>query len=138
MKLSEYVLQQTMTGETDMEIITRFITSENLQEKALMIIPTIAADKINKVETKYNNVRSWAPYIMGLKIKNKEGLLDDITAHRLEVLILMCLCDLDLKEHLPDLYDWAKETIPNMDIPFFFFRPTIDWLAKYGIHFKEK
>lgn len=135
MKLAEYVLQQTMTGETDMELITRYITSENLQDKALMIIPTLAADRINKLNTKYENVRSWAPYVMGLKIKNKRGTLTDKTAHNLEVIILMCLCDIEL-EKTTWIYEWAVENIPKMDIPFFFFRPAVEYLAKYGIFFK--
>ena len=104
MRLSEYVLQQTMTGETDLELITRFLTEENLQSEALMIIPTLARDKVKKVETKLNNVRSWAPYVMGLKLHNKKGTLTDEAAHKLEVIILMFLCDLEL-----DKTSWIYE-----------------------------
>ena len=136
MRLSEYVLQQTMTGETDLELITRFLTEENLQSEALMIIPTLARDKVKKVETKLNNVRSWAPYVMGLKLHNKKGTLTDEAAHKLEVIILMFLCDLEL-DKTSWIYEWAVENIPKMDIPFYFFRPTLDYLAKYNIYFKN-
>lgn len=135
-RLDEYVLEQTMTGETDMELIQRFLCNEGLQLEALAMIPALAKDRCDKVETKFNNVASWAPYIVGIKRLNGRRMkLTLEEAENLEKLSLMYLCGYELdKTHL---YEWAKENIPKMKVPFFFFRPTIDWLEKYGIKFAE-
>ena len=37
----------------------------------------------------------------------------------------------------PERLEWAKENIPNMELPESYFQPCISWLAEQGIMFKE-
>ena len=134
MKLVDYVGMQPITGATDLQIIKMFIEENDLESEAIKLISDLSESKLNKQQRLIDNFSNWAPYSIGLKINNPKENLSDETATELEKLILCCLCEKDLTHS--GLYDWAKENVPKIKLPYFFFRPAVDYLAEYGIYFK--
>ena len=54
----------------------------------------------------------------------------------LNKIITYCMLSMPLPD---DILDWAKENIPNINVPKFFFMPAVKYLRKrYNIEFKDK
>ena len=79
--------------------------------------------------------KSWIPSKIDVNV-NKEFANDKATAAMLNQIITYCM----LSMPLPDsVLDWAKANIPNINVPKFFFMPTVKYLRKrYNIEFKDK
>ena len=51
-------------------------------------------------------------------------------------IITYCMLSLPLPD---DILKWAKENIPNINVPKYFFMPTLKYLKeRYNIEFKDK
>lgn len=133
--LKELIFLQDMSfGKmSDLDIIYEWFIRNNKEQEGLDLIPRLAKSQTEKIQEKYDYVRSWLPMLVDLTecMKNKE------TARKLNRLIQCSLVDYDLTSD-EKLFVWAKENIHNkMKVPTMFFRPTIDYLKKYGIEFLE-
>lgn len=136
MKLSEYVALQDVTGASDFQIIKMFIEENDLESEAIKLISDLSENKLNKKKRIINNFSLWAPYVIGLKQNNPSIELSDEVALNLERIILLSLAEVDLSDK--SILEWAKENVPKMKIPYFFFRPAEDYLKKYGIEFMKE
>ena len=67
---------------------------------------------------------------------NKEFANDKTTADMLNKITTYCMLSMPLPD---DILDWAKENIPNINVPRVFFMPTVKYLKdRYNIEFKDK
>lgn len=133
--LKELICLQDMSfgAMSDLDIIYEWFVRNNKEQEGLDLIPRLAKSQTEKIQNKYAYAKSWIPMLPDLYyiIKNKE-----IASHLNRLQQCRCL-DYPLDKDKKEL-QWAKENIHNkMKVPTMFFRPTIDYLKKYGIEFLE-
>ena len=129
-KLKDLIDLQPLTGEDDLAIIKRWFIENNLEQEGLSLIPALAKAQTEKIQRKYDYALSWTPSLIDMHTQVK----DNVIADKLNILQTLCTLSADLKNY-KDIYEWAKEEIPKMEIPHIFFLPTVRWLQKYGIEF---
>lgn len=130
--LKQLIEENKLFHYEDIEIIKKWFIENNLEELGLQMIPELAVSKSTKIQKQLDYAQSWIP--IKIDMNTVEGIDRDI-AKRLNEIIMYCILSMDLPEfHL----EWAKENIPKINLPKFFFMPTIDYLRdKYGIEFKD-
>ncbi len=131
--LKQLIEENKLFHYEDIEIIKKWFVENNFEDIGLRMIPELAAIKAGKIQKQLDYARSWIP--VKIDMKNVDGI-DADTAICLNKIITCCMLSMDL----PEAYlEWAKENIPKMNLPKFFFMPTIGYLKdKYGIEFKDK
>lgn len=133
--LGELISLQDMSfGKmSDLDIIYEWFIRNNKEQEGLELIPRLAKSQAQKIQNKYDYAKSWIPMLIDLNkiIKDKK------VAEHLNRLQQYCCLDYPLENDEKEL-QWAKENIHNiMKVPNMFFRPTIEYLNKYGIEFLE-
>ena len=137
--LKQFISVQGLTGESDLKIIERWFIENDMEQEGLKLIPNLSYSKANKFQQTLDYARTWIPYVCAApkqpKNAKKQHYYDRQTETKLIQISQYCI----LNTPLPDfLLKWAKENIPQMEIPVMYFQPTIEWLdQKYGIKFKE-
>jgi hypothetical protein len=132
--LKELVLYQQMTGEDDLTLIKMWFYENDMEMEGISIITELAESKIDKLQLILNKSRTWIPYLPDLSECNKSLTKEQV--QNIQSIIQMYLLGMDLKES--NLYKWAKEEIPKIELPRVMFVPCIEWLDKtYRIRFKE-
>lgn len=120
---------------SDIDIIKQWFTMNSLEEEGLALITELAHSKINKLKYSLDTIKSW-----DLTLINAASFLelgyDKETGSNLEYIQRCGLLNFDFKKY-PDIYDWAKKIIPTLNIPKLFFIPTLKYLKKYDIYFKD-
>jgi hypothetical protein len=136
--LKQFVLEQELTGENDLKIIERWFIENDMEQEGLKLIADLSYLKANKLQQTLDYARTWMPYVSAKpdqpKYAKKQHYYDRQTETKLIQISQCCI----LKMPLPDsLFEWAKENIPQMEMPLMYFQPTIVWLEQeYGIKFK--
>ena len=137
MTLKELLTQYGNTTDPvqEAEIIERWFVENDFEDVGLSMIPRLSARKLDKVQKKLDFAQSWIPNKIDMNV-NKEFTNDKTTADMLNKITTYCM----LSMPLPDsVLDWAKENIPNINVPKFFFMPTVKYLKeRYNIEFKDK
>ncbi len=133
--LKELIFLQDLSfgKRSDLDIIYEWFIRNNKEQEGLDLIPRLAKSQAEKIKNKYDYAKSWIPMLPDLNriIKDKQ------VAEHLNRLQQYCALDYPLENNEKEL-QWAKESIHNkMKVPTMFFRPTIDYLKKYGIEFLE-
>lgn len=135
--LLELLRQHGNTTDPTVEakIIEEWFVENDFEELGLSMIPRLSANKLAKVQKKLDFAQSWIPSKIDLNV-NKEFVNDKLTADMLNHIITYCMLSMPLPD---DILDWAKTNIPNINVPKFFFMPTVKYLRKrYNIEFKDK
>lgn len=132
--LKEYIELQSLSGKSDLEIIQDFLVDNNLESVALTIIPTLAQKQLDKVQGRLNYAQSHIPLMFTMPLKG----LDKDTKYNLVMIEQCCALSIDLEKAYPSIFEWAKKTIPTLDLPECFFMPTLNYLAKRDIYFKGR
>lgn len=137
MTLKELLIQYGYTTDPvqEADIIKRWFVENDFEDVGLSMIPSLSAHKIKKLQDKLSFAQSWIPSKIDVNC-NEEFANDKSTADMLNKIITYCM----LSMPLPDsVLDWAKENIPNINVPQFFFMPTVKYLKeRYNIEFKDK
>lgn len=137
MTLKELLIRNGDTTDPIMEakIIEEWFTENDFEDVGLAMIPHLSACKLAKVQKKLDFAQSWIPNQIDMNI-NEEFANDKSTADMLNKIVTYCM----LSMPLPDgILKWAKENIPNINVPKFFFMPTAKYLKeRYDIEFKDK
>ena len=117
------------------DIIERWFVENDFEDLGLSMISRLSAKKIKKLQDELSFAQSWIPSKIDVSC-NEELTNDKLTADMLNKIITYCM----LSMPLPDsVLEWAKENIPNINVPKFFFMPTVKYLRKrYNIEFKDK
>lgn len=132
--LKEYIELQSLSGKSDLEIIQDFLADNDLEGIALTIIPTLAQKQLDKVQGRLNYAQSNIPLMFTMPLK---GLDKDIK-YNLIMIEQCCALSIDLEKIYPSIFEWAKRTIPTLELPECFFMPTLNYLAKWDIYFKDR
>ena len=137
MTLKELLVQYGYTTDPvkEAEIIEKWFVENDFEDVGLSMISCLSAHKIKKLQDKLSFAQIWIPNKIDMNV-NKEFANDKSTADMLNKIITYCM----LSMPLPDsVLDWAKENIPNINVPRFFFMPAAKYLReKYNIEFKDK
>lgn len=130
--LKQLIEENKLFHYEDIEIIKKWFVENNFEDLGLRMIPELAAIKAGKIQKQLDYARSWIP--VKIDVRNEDGI-DSDTAQKLNKIVTYCMLSMDLPE---TLLNWAKENVPKINLPKFFFMPTIDYLrCKYGIEFKD-
>lgn len=118
----------------DKTIILKYITDNNLEQEYIELISKLAKSKVEKLEGQMNQKN----FIIESSAAGLESLLKqykkDIALFLLD-LQLCYACTFDFTENL---IEKAKEIIPTIDYPQWYFRDVPTHLyQKYGIKFKN-
>lgn len=130
--LKELVDLQKLNEATDIQIIKAFFESNNLEEDAIELISELAKSKINKMKKKYSMVEAFVRILPSKYLY--ENYDSDVAEnlYKLELDFLMNSGDLSLNQ-----FEWARENVPNIKEPLYYFSPLINWLDKRKIKFKK-
>ena len=120
---------------SDINIIKQWFTMNDLEEEGLALITDLAHSKINKLDSSLVTIKSWDLTLINAASFSELGY-DKEACSNLEYIQRCGLLNLDLKQY-PGIYDWAKKIIPTLNVPKLFFIPTLKYLKKYDIYFKD-
>lgn len=114
---------------SDTQIITEYFVQNNMEYEAMDLLISLARNKAQKIQDKLDYILTWIPN----KVDMTKYYTSKEVGENLNRIITYQICGFDLPN---DLLEWAKENIPNMEIPQICFRDTLKWLKeKYGIEF---
>lgn len=134
-KLKDLVDMQILTGESDMDIISKWFVTNNKETEGIELLSKLASSKSNKLERILQLARMWIPMVPKVYESNPKMITKENGA-KLDQIIQYYILDMPLSDNL---IEWAKENIPAMKTPTIIFRPAIEWLkSEYGIEFKDK
>lgn len=137
--LKEYIELQKYTGESDIDIIKRWFIENRQESLGLSLIPELAQKQMDRVAVKLSYAQLWTPTIFNTVLFSKcNSGLDKDTKTKLTIIANCAALSINLKKHYSNVYEWAKENIPNMEVPKAYFMPTLNYLASYGIYFKDR
>lgn len=137
MTLKELLEQYGYTTDPvkEVDIIERWFVENDFEDLGLSMIARLSTDKIKKLQDKLSFAQSWIPNKIDMNV-NKEFANDKQTADKLNKIITYCMLSMPLPN---DIVEWAKENIPNINVPRVFFMPTVKYLKeRYNIEFKDK
>ncbi len=137
MTLKELLLKYGNTTDPvkEADIIEEWFVENDFEDLGLSMISRLSIKKIQKLQDKLSFAQSWIPVKIDVSY-NKEFANDKQTADMLNQIITYCMLSMPLPD---DILKWAKENIPNINVPKLFFVPTIKYLKeRYDIEFKDK
>lgn len=130
-RLKDYIEFQKITGASDTEIITQFFIDNDMEEEAMDVCHKLAKSKIEKMKDRERVVKEWTYSIPSDYLYESYPIKVATMLHRIEL-------DYIVNGEVTGIrLEWAKENIPNIQMPYVYFQPCIDWLEKNGIKFME-
>lgn len=133
--LEKLVKDQCFTKMTDIQIITTFLKENDMEEEALEIIDDITKEKIRKIKEEQRITRRRLSMIPSKYLYETYDLDTADMLHAIELDFISYGC----KKLTIRYLKWAKENIPNIEMPKIYFRPLVVWLDKeHGIRFIDK
>lgn len=129
--LTELIEKSKYSNVSDLQIIKEYFDINDLEEEGFELIYELTQSKINKLKTYQRIIKEWISHLPSKYLYETYDLDLADNLYRLELSFLSNGCTLSgywLK--------WAKENIPKMKVPKFYFRPLIEYLDKEGIRFK--
>ena len=129
--LKQLVDEQKWNEMSDIQIIKKFFNLNNLEEAGMDLITELSKAKIEKLKRKEKMVKDWASYLPSKYLYENYDLDIADKLHTLELDYLSNGGKLSKKR-----LEWARENIPNIEIPSCYFNPLVEWLDNEGIRFK--
>ena len=115
----------------DKELIVEYFVQNNMEYEGMNLLISLARNKAQKVQNELDYIKSWIP----VKVDMTKVYSCKEVGENLNQIIICQICGFELPN---DLLKWAKENIPNMELPQLMFMDTVKWLKeKYGIRFKD-
>ena len=129
--LKQLMEEQKFTGMSDLSVIKMFFDANDMEEEGMDLIQELTKSKVAKLKRRQRQVEEWTSHLPSKYLYQNYDL--DV-ADRLHTL------ELDYLSHGCELSDarlkWAKENIPNIEKPYFYFQPLVEYLDDKGIRFK--
>ena len=120
--------------KNDKEIIVKFITDNNFEQEYIDIISQLAKSKVEKLEGQIYQKN----FIIESSIMGLETLLKHYEKDIALFLLELQLCYAVIFDFTEELIEKAKEIIPTIEYPQWYFRDVPTHLyQKYGIKFKN-
>lgn len=129
--LKKLVEEQKLNGMSDIQVIKTFFDLNDMEEEGMDLIHKLTKTKVGKMKHEKRIVKEWTSYLPSKYLYENYDLDIADKLHTLE---------LDFISHGYKLSDsrlkWAEENIPNIKMPYWYFRPLVEWLDIKGIRFK--
>ncbi len=129
--LKQLVEEQKYTGESDMSVIQSFFDLNDMEEEGMDLIHELTKIKVEKLKRIQRIVREWVSHLPSEYLYEHYDLGIASKLHDLELDYLSHGCELSSQR-----LEWAKENIPDIEIPKVYFQPLIEYLDEKGIRFK--
>ena len=133
MSFKDFVMMASAQGRSDVDNMKDWIILNDRESEMLTIVTDLAKSKVDKVSKKLATAQMWIPCLPDMReyFKGKDNKETALRLNQLQQ--YYCLGT----EYTDQLIKWAKENIPNIDIPMVIFIPMVQDLdKKYGIRFK--
>lgn len=128
--LEDYIKWQSVTDMTDMQIIRAYFIDNDMEEEGMEISHDLAKSKIEKMKTRKHIINEWSYTIPSEYLYENYSVDIASNLHRIELDYIVN------GEVTGSRLKWAKENIPNIEMPKVYFMPCMDWLAANGVEFK--
>ena len=129
--LEQLVKEQKWNGMSDIQVIKTFFDMNNMEEEGIDLITELSKTKVDKLKRKERMVKEWTSYLPSKYLYENYDLDIADKLHTLELDYLSNGGELS-KGRL----EWARENLPNIELPKCYFNPLIEWLDDKGIRFK--
>lgn len=131
--LKELVDLQKFNHADDIALIRTWFCENDKESEGIELITELSKSKIEKMDRQLTYIKTWLPNVPSVWSSNNKLSGDDVD--RLNRIIRYHIIGSDLPQ---SLLDWAKENIPNMNIPDIIFIPMVEWLKhRYQIEFRN-
>lgn len=131
--LEQLVKEQKWNGMSDIQVIKTFFDMNNMEEEGIDLITELSKTKVDKLKRKERMVKEWTSYLPSKYLYENYDLDIADKLHTLELDYLSNGGELS-KGRL----EWARENLPNIELPKCYFNPLIEWLDDKGIRFKDE
>ena len=129
--LRQLMEEQKINGMSDIQIIRAFFDLNDMEEEGMKLIYGLSKDKIEKLKREGRMMKEWTSYLPSKYLYENYDLDTANMLHTLELDFLTNNRTLS-KYRL----EWAKENIPNIELPQVYFVPLIEYLDSENIRFK--
>ena len=131
--LEQLVKEQKWNGMIDIKVIKTFFDMNSMEEEGIDLITELSKTKVDKLKRKERMVKEWTSYLPSKYLYENYDLDIADKLHTLELDYLSNGGELS-KGRL----EWARENLPNIELPKCYFNPLIEWLDDKGIRFKDE
>ena len=131
--LEQLVKEQKWNGMSDIQVIKTFFDMNNMEEEGIDLITELSKTKVDKLKRKERMVKEWTSYLPSKYLYENYDLDIADKLHTLELDYLSNGGELS-KGRL----EWARENLPNIELPKCYFNPLIEWLDDKGVRFKDE
>lgn len=128
---SEFVNCAEAMGMEPLQIICEYLIRTNQEASALELIPQLAKNQADKIQSQLDYARTWIPVKVDIHSCNK-GITRE-QARMLDILTDYYCLGMEVPENY---LKEVKEVISKMKLPTCIFKPMAEWLQdKYSIEF---
>ena len=132
--LRELVNMQTLTGESDFEIIYDWFIENDKELEGITLMEKLARGKAEKLGNELGRIKGHLSMYNGTYNLYEE--FGPEIGGKLDHIIVLHILGFDIEKDYPQYWEWLKETIPTLKCPLIFWRDFNDWLGSKGIYFK--
>lgn len=129
--LEQLVREQKLTGMNDIGIIKTFLDLNDMEEEGMELIHELTKSKVEKLKRRQRQVEEWTSHLPSKYLYENYDLDVADRLHNLELDYLSHGCELTSSR-----LKWAEENIPNIEKPYFYFQPLVEYLDDKDIRFK--
>lgn len=131
--LHELVAMQRLTEESDIQLIKRYFTENDMEEEGIQLITDLTKSQVSKLKNKHHYIEEWGTMLPSAYLYKTYDLDTANNLHMLELNFLINGGSLS-----PGWLIWAQENVPTIKRPDAYFNPLVSWLKKQGVEFKNK
>lgn len=130
--LKQLVEEQKFNEASDIQVIKAFLDMNDMEEEGMELIHELTKSKVNKLKRRQRQVEEWTSHLPSKYLYENYDLDTADRLHNLELDYLSHGCKLSTSR-----LEWARENIPNIKQPYFYFQALIEYLDSKGIRFKD-
>ena len=129
--LKQLVEEQKFNGASDIQVIKAFLDMNDMEEEGMELIHELTKSKVSKLKRRQRQVEEWTSHLPSKYLYENYDLDTADRLHNLELDYLSHGCELSSAS-----LKWARENIPNIEMPRFYFQALVEYLDSKGVRFK--
>lgn len=129
--LKQLIDEQKFTGLSDIGVIRNFFDLNDMEEEGMDLIQDLTRTKVEKLKHRQRQVEEWVSHLPSKYLYENYDLDIADRLHTLELDYLSHGCELSSGR-----LKWAKENIPNIQKPYVYFQPLVEYLDSKDIRFE--
>ena len=129
--LKQLMDEQKLTGLSDIGVIRTFFDLNDMEEEGMDLIQELTKRKVEKLKRRQRQVEEWTSHLPSKYLYENYDLDVADRLHTLELDYLSHGCELTSGR-----LKWAEENVPNIEKPYFYFQPLVEYLDSKDIRFK--